>query len=284
MREFKKFNSLLALIIFFSFCSFGEYSREKCIEENQEFYDAYELTLLNKSVYEDSISEFTSSEEFKQFRAKAVLGFDEAFPINSYDSNINNYSSTISVLKFVREYRYDIEFLVFSPNRHIYHLLKDERNDNRSEHFIKFKDSEKVYSFYVGSNEQAIANLNDGIELIITNRFNEYFFLTSGNKFLITNEEIFYEEFPTEIDEIKLLGNNKNSEGNNLNEIFRNFYKSSYESLSEWKYFFTEHPECLNVPEIKYQLSESVLIDNALDILYKNTIEEMDSKTYKTSD
>lgn len=282
MRSIKKLNLFLAFNIFFSLCSFGEYSRDKCIEENQEFFDAYELTLSNISGFEEELSKFTSTEEFQKFTAQAVLGFDEAFPINSYDSNINNFSQPYQVLKFVRKYRYDIELLVYSPNRHIYYLLENEENDKRSEHFVKFTNSEKLYSFYAGQNLDAIANLNNDIELIISNRFKEYFFLTSDNNLLVANEEIFYDKFETEIENIKSLSSKTNSESGNLNEILRNFYKSSYESLSEWKYFFTEHPECLNVPEIKYQLSESVVIDDALDILYKNTIEEMDTKTYKT--
>ena len=278
----KKVSLFLSLIILFTFCSTVEYSREKCIEANQQFYDNYELALKDKKEYEDRLSKLTSSIKFEKFKVFSTIGFEKAFPINNYDSSINNYSSTISVKAFVSKYKDNIEFLAFSPNRHSYYLLEHEENDYRSEHFVKFKDSTKLYSFYAGKDIGAVAELNDEIKFILTDRFIEYLFLSPDNKILMANEEIFYDEFRIEIDEIKLFVNNKNVEGSNLNEIMRNFYKNSYESLSEWKYFFTEHQECLDVPEIKYQLSETVLINDAIDVLYKNTIEEMNSVTYKT--
>lgn len=284
MNKNKNTITFLLFSILFSFCSLGEYSREDCIEQNQEFYDTYEQSLIDRNEYETKLSNFTGTDEFRKYKAILTLGFDEAYPISSFDSNINNFTSPTSIKKLVIANRYDIEFLIYSPNKHIYFVLENnEENDMRSEHFVKFKDDEKIYSFYVGKNEDIISNLNNDIEIYLTNRFIEYYFLTFDTNLLLTNEDVFSEEFEDEISEIKLLAEIKGIDGDSLNEISRNFYKDAAEKLSIWKYFFTEHPECLDVPEVKYVLSENIIINDALDRLYNKTIEDLDGIGYSSS-
>lgn len=275
----KKRNLIFTIIscVMLSSCSTGVYSLEKCIETNDEFADSFYLSTYNLSSVEESISKIIDSYKWSTMNLNLVEGIKPE-QINII-SELPGYESinrtTRNTLDIVTKYSSSIEKVVLST---VYHV-DDFYFDAEVNMFMKFEDDVNYYALHVleidsyDKGEERAYFISD-LNKIIPNKVSIYIPRSEG--FLYRDEVMYSNVFEKELSEIYLLFADFEINEDSLTQSHESLYNQNLSILNEWKYFLTEHSECIEIPEIKF-FFEGFEISDSLDVLYKQQIEKRDS-------